>query len=113
MAMLLVLAFAGVLAFSHPAGNFPLQQYDKHLHLLAFAVITIITVWALPTVRLSLLLLGLLLLSGLTEMLQALPSVRREADWLDFAFNAIAIGMTLAIVFGLRWVVAKCTTARH
>lgn len=113
LAILLVLALAGVLVFSHPSGNFPLQQYDKHLHLLAFTGFTIITVWALPKTGLIRLLIGLVVLSGLTELLQTLPMVRREADWMDFAFNAIAICITLAIVHGLRWIGARRHAASH
>lgn len=97
LAMLTIL----VLALWPSPASLPVQTgWDKADHVLAFAVLGTIGLWAWPRVR-ARVIAGLLAYGGLIEVLQSLtPS--READWHDFVADAIGVGLAFVIVRLLR-----------
>ena len=102
--VVLALVAAIPLSVVGPAIDFPLQEYDHYLHLAAFTGMTVLVAWAYPDTQAWELFLPLVGLGAVTELVQALPGVRREADWVDFGFNVIAIVVTLDIIAVCRWI---------
>lgn len=94
MTILVVVVVMAVASFP----GWALQDFDAALHFAAFAVITGLTVLALPRVALSHIFVGLATLGGVTELLQFLPGIRRQPDWIDFAFNVFGITIMLVVV---------------
>ena len=93
-AFLLITVSVLVLALWPSPASLPVQTgWDKADHVLAFAVLGIVGLWAWPQaqVRVS---VGLLGYGGFIEVLQGMTGYR-EADWHDFAADAIGIGVAL------------------
>ena len=85
------------MAFASPSG-WPIQNYDGYLRFAAFAAISLLAVIAWPRARLSLLLVGLAILAGVTELLQFTPGISRTPSWSDFGFNMCGIAAMLGVV---------------
>ena len=101
MALTAILVLGCLIAFAGPRG-WTLQDYDGYLHFAAFAAISLLAVIASPRARLSLLLVGLAILAGVTELLQFVPNISRTPSWSDFGFNMCGIAAMLAVVAVLR-----------
>lgn len=69
--------------------HMPSTGWDKSNHLLAFAVLAVLGLWAYPG-RMALLLLCLLAYGGLIEVLQSLTP-DRFAEWADLLADALGL----------------------
>ena len=92
-------AVAGVLVMALlPAPpRLPTNPSDKIQHLIAFGVLTLL---ALPAFRgrpLAAVGLGLVALGGLIELLQTIPSLHRDGDWIDWLVDSAAVAAVLLV----------------
>ena len=74
----------------------PSTGWDKSNHMLAFAVLAVLGLWAYPG-RMAVLLLGLLAYGGLIEVLQSFTP-DRFAEWADLLADVVGllVGAVLA-----------------
>jgi len=92
--------FALVMALLPQPPRIPGEPPDKIQHIIAFATLGLLGVWAYSrTVPLQLL-LRLSLFGAAIEVLQAIPALHRDSDIFDWVADTIACG--LAIV-ALNW----------
>jgi VanZ family protein len=76
----------------------PGDPSDKILHVLAFSVLSLLAALAYP--RTSLLRLGLLLsaFGALIEIVQTIPGLGRDGDWIDWVADTAALTAVLSLV---------------
>jgi hypothetical protein len=80
-----------------------LLPWDKAQHFLVFYVLAGTASLALPASRLWRIGLVLVALGGLIELLQALPMIRRDAEWTDLAADAVGIAFAYGPMIVGRW----------
>jgi len=98
----LALIFALVMAtLPHPP-PIPNNPNDKFQHITAFAVLTGLAAWAYPRLRLTTILLGLALFGGLIELIQSIPALHRDSDFLDWLADLAAVAVVLVVAAELR-----------
>jgi hypothetical protein len=95
-------AFALLMASLPQAVALPGDPNDKLLHILAFAVLALLAAFAYPRTRLLTILAGLSLFGAMIELVQLIPALNREADWIDWAADTLATAAVLGCVFLLR-----------
>lgn len=96
-------AFALGMAVFTPSFPVPGNLSDKVQHFLAFAVLSVLGTLAYPRARFMLLLFGLVLFGGLIELVQLIPFLGRDADWVDWAVDTgTVVVMLSAIAFARR-----------
>jgi hypothetical protein len=86
-----------VAALPHPP--LPLQPPDKLLHVIAFATLTVLGCLAYPRVSLLKLALALSAFGAAIEVVQAVPALNRDSEFLDWIADAAAIAVILGLVF--------------
>ncbi|MEH6789082.1 hypothetical protein [Parasphingorhabdus sp.] len=84
---------------------------DKSNHILAFFALSLMARLLWPQARLPLLFLLLTLLGGAIELLQLAMGFGREADWLDFGADVLAIALGLLVARLLASLTRKKSTA--
>ncbi|HZF94022.1 MAG TPA: hypothetical protein VEZ20_04025 [Allosphingosinicella sp.] len=104
MTLLLRLAFWAALLFAfvmavlpHPP-NIPGSPSDKILHVTAFSVLALLAPLAYraaPLVRIGLLLSAF---GALIEIVQTVPSLHRDGDWIDWVADTAALAAVLSLV---------------
>ena len=95
-----------------PAENAPsVFAEDKSNHILAFFTLSLMARLLWPQARLPLLFLLLTLLGGAIELLQLAMGFGREADWLDFGADVLAIALGLLVARLLASLTRKSSTA--
>jgi len=99
-----VLAFV-MATLPHPP-EIPWHPEDKIQHITAFVVLTVLAIPAFPRVRLLNIVLGLSAFGGLIEIVQAIPALHRDSDWLDWLADTVAILGALGITLLLRRVLS-------
>jgi VanZ family protein len=95
-------AFALVMACLPQPFALPGDPGDKLLHIIAFAVLALLAVFAYPRTRLLAILAGLSLFGIMIELVQLIPALNRTADWIDWAADTLATAAVLVCVFLLR-----------
>ena len=100
----LALFACGLLAFvmavlRHPP-LLPGQPMDKIQHMLGFGVLGILAATGYRKVHLVYLFIALTALGGLIELVQAIPALHRDSDWLDLVADMAAslTGLAMARV---------------
>jgi VanZ family protein len=83
----------------HPP-QMPGEPNDKVQHIVAFATLSLLGSYAYPRTTLVKLLIGLSLFGALIEVVQAIPSLHRDSDVLDWLADTVAVSVVLLIV---RW----------
>ena len=89
--------FAVVMA-SLPQPPIPGDPPDTLLHILAFAVLTILARLGFPRARGWSILLGLGALGAGIEFIQAIPALNREASFTDWLVDMLAILTVLGVM---------------
>lgn len=79
----------------------PGDPSDKALHVLAFSVMAGLAAAAYPEKTTWQLLAWLCALGGGIELVQAIPSLNRDADLLDWIADTAAAGLVLVLVHPL------------
>jgi VanZ family protein len=90
-------AFAFVMAVLPQPPRLPGDPSDKILHITAFAVLAVLAAAAYRRTRIAWLLAGLSLFGALIEAVQAIPSLHRDADVIDWLADTAAAGVVLAL----------------
>ena len=94
--------FAFVMAtLPHPP-EIPWHPEDKIQHITAFVVLTVLAIPAFPRVRPLHIALSLSAFGGLIEIVQAIPALHRDSDWLDWLADSVAILGALGVTSLLR-----------
>lgn len=94
IAFWLALAFAFVMA-TLPSPPDLVETSDKFQHMAAFATLALLGSLAFP--RLPLIAVGAALLAfgALIEVVQMIPALHRDAEWLDLAADGAAVLLVL------------------
>ena len=95
-------AFALFMASWPHAPELKVASGDKILHMIAFAVLALLGAFAYPTLRLTVLLLGLSAFGSLIELIQLIPGMNRKADWRDLAADILTAAAVLGVIFVVR-----------
>jgi hypothetical protein len=103
MILLLRLAFWAAFVFAfvmavlpHPP-NVPGDPSDKVQHILAFSVLALLAALAYPrspTVRIGLFLSAF---GAVIELVQLIPSLYRDGDWIDWVADTAALSAVLSL----------------
>jgi hypothetical protein len=92
--------FALVMALiPHPV-DLPGHPNDKIQHMAAFATLGLLGSFAYPSTRRFGLIAGLSLFGAMIEVLQAIPSLHRDSDPLDWVADTVAC---IIVVYAIRW----------
>jgi VanZ family protein len=92
--------FALVMAtLPHPP-DLPGHPSDKIQHIIAFATLGALGAWAYPRTRLVRIAIGLSMFGATIELMQAIPSLHRDSDVLDWLADTAASALVLLLV---RW----------
>lgn len=100
-------AFAFVMASLPKPPQLPGDPGDKVQHIIAFAVLAVLTRLGWLKVSGWRLLAGLSAFGALIELVQAIPALNRHADWIDWMADTLAA----AAVLGLAALVRKMVPA--
>jgi VanZ family protein len=93
--------FAFGMAIIPQPPELPGEPSDKLQHVSAFLVLGALAFFAYPSTRRTSLGIGLSLFGALIEVVQAIPSLHRDSDPLDWIADTAA---ATVILIGLRWV---------
>jgi hypothetical protein len=94
-------AFAFVMAVLPHPPELPGEPSDKIQHVTAFAVLGLLGAWAFPKLRPLALVVRLSLFGAAIELAQAIPSLHRDSDVLDWIADTAACAMVLLAIY--RW----------
>lgn len=75
-----------------------LGDTDKVNHIIAFVVLSALAAWAFPRTALVAIAAAMAALGGAIEGLQAIPALKRSAEWADWRADVVAAVVTLALV---------------
>ena len=92
--------FAFVMAIIPQPPQLPGEPSDKIQHMSAFLVLGGLAFFAYPQARRLLIAAGLSLFGAFIEIVQAIPSLHRDADILDWIADTLA---AVAILLALQW----------
>ena len=91
LAFWLAASFAFVMAtLPHPPA-IPGQPSDKIQHVLAFTVLAALAFAAWPWKRWLLIVVGLSAFGALIEIVQLIPALHRDGDWIDWLADTAAV----------------------
>ena len=96
------LLFALVMASLPQPPHLPGSPSDKVQHILAFAVLAGLGSAAFPQLPKLKLLLWLSAFGALIEIVQLIPVLHRDSDWVDWLADTVAAGLVLAGAAALR-----------
>jgi uncharacterized membrane protein AbrB (regulator of aidB expression) len=96
------LLFAFVMAVLPRPPRLPGDPSDKVQHILAFAVLTVLALAAYRDARALKIGLWLALLGGAIELVQLVPMLGRDGNWVDWAADCGAVAVALLIGAPLR-----------
>ena len=96
------LAVALVMALLPQPPPLPGEPPDKVLHILAFLTLTALALAAYPTVSKLRLAVALSAFGAMIEILQMIPSLNRDAQWMDWIADTGAVLAVLALAGLLR-----------
>ena len=92
--------FAFVMAVLPHPPQLPGEPNDKVEHIIAFATLALVGSFAYFAAPIGRLLLGLSLFGALIEVVQAIPSLHRDSDVIDWVADTAAVLVVLVLV---RW----------
>ena len=94
--------FALVMAVLPHPPRLPGEPSDKLEHTVAFLTLGLLSAWAYPKTPLRQLLVRLSLFGALIELVQAIPSLNRDSDPLDWLTDSVAAAVALGIAYWWR-----------
>ena len=89
--------FAFVMATLPKPPQLPGQPSDKIHHILAFTVLVALAAAAYPRTRLLRIGLGLSAFGALIELVQTIPMLHRDAEFIDWIADTAATAIVLAL----------------
>ena len=96
--------FAVVMASLPQPPELPGQPSDKLLHIIAFAVLTLLARLAYPRAKAWQIIIGLGALGAGIEAIQAIPALGRYASLSDWLADVLAISAVLSVVAVSKWI---------
>ena len=93
----LALVFAVTMAILPHPPQLPIEPNDKFQHMLAFATLAVLASLGYPHVSRLKIGLGLVGVGAGIEVVQMIPSLHRDAEWMDLAADTCAILVMLAV----------------
>lgn len=93
----LAMAFALVMALLPKPPPIPGQPTDKIQHIVAFAMLTILSFPAYPATRWFVRFGGLTLFGAGIELGQMIPALGRSADAIDWLADSAAVAITIGV----------------
>jgi VanZ family protein len=90
--------FALVMASLPKPPRLPGDPGDKIQHIMAFLTLAALAAAAYPRVRLIKLAIGLSAFGALIEIIQLIPALNRDAEWVDWLADTLAACLVLLIV---------------
>lgn len=90
--------FAFVMAIMPHPPELPGEPNDKIQHMVAFATLGLLSVWAYARAPILRLFAGLSLYGAFIELAQAIPALNRDSDVKDWIADTVACGIVLLIV---------------
>ena len=103
----LALAFTMVMALLPKPAALPVEVGDKVQHLLAFAALSLLACLAFPRRRLIELFAAMAALGALIELLQMIPVLHRDAQFMDWVADCGASLVVLLLCQGGRWLITR------
>lgn len=97
-----ILAFV-MAALPHPP-QLPGQPSDKIMHVLAFATLGGLAACGFHRVRVALLFAALTGFGALIELVQAIPALHRDSEFIDLLAD---MGAALVALIATRWMAAR------
>ena len=94
--------FAFVMAVLPHPPEVPGHPNDKVQHVAAFASLALLGSFAYPKTSLARLLIGLSLFGAFIEVVQAIPILHRDCEFLDWVADTIAAVVVLWVVWWRR-----------
>ena len=94
----LALVFALVMALLPQPPALPGTPSDKTQHMIAFAVLSLLAALAYPQLRLGEIFIAMAALGALIEVLQLIPALGRDAEFVDWVADCAASLAVLALV---------------
>ena len=91
------LAFAFVMAVLPQPPQLPGGPSDKVQHILAFTVLAALAAAAYPRTRLLTIGIALCAFGALIELVQTIPMLHRDGDYVDWIADTLAVAVVLAI----------------
>ncbi|WP_404482368.1 hypothetical protein [Novosphingobium sp. BL-52-GroH] len=91
------LVFAFTMAVIPHPPQFPGEPGDKLQHMAAFSTLAVLGVLGYPGVPKLKVALGLVALGAGIEIVQMIPSLHRDAEWLDLLADTCAILVMLGV----------------
>jgi VanZ family protein len=91
-------AFSLVMAVLPHPPRLPVEPGDKVEHIAAFLTLGLLSAWAYPRTPLLQLLIRLSLFGALIELVQAIPSLGRDSDPLDWLADTVAAALVLLAI---------------
>jgi VanZ family protein len=95
-------AFALAMAIIPHPPHIPGEPNDKIEHIAAFLTLGLMSAWAYPGTLLLQLLIRLSLFGAVIELIQAIPSLNRDSDPVDWIADTLAAAVALGIAAWLR-----------
>ena len=92
--------FAFVMAVLPHPPHVPGEPSDKIQHVAAFATLGLLGAWAYARAPLLRIAIGLSLFGALIELVQAIPTLNRDSDVIDWVADTVAAALVLLAV---RW----------
>jgi hypothetical protein len=86
-----------VMALLPAPPKLPTDPSDKVQHILAFATLSLLALAAFRRTPLLAIGLGLTAFGGLIELLQLIPALHRDSDWIDWMVDTGAVAVVLLI----------------
>lgn len=90
--------FAFVMAVLPHPPELPGHPQDKVQHVVAFVTLAALGAWAYPRTMLTSLLIRLSLFGAVIEAAQAIPTLHRDSDVLDWIADTVAAGLVLLAI---------------
>ena len=91
LAFWLAAAFAFVMATLPRPPALPGQPSDKVQHVIAFSVLTVLAFTAWPWKCWLRIVIGLSAFGALIEIVQLIPALHRDGDWMDWLADTAAV----------------------
>ena len=92
------LAFAVTMAVLPHPPQLAGEMNDKFQHMMAFATLAVLAVLAYPGMSKIRIALSLVAVGAGIEIVQMIPVLHRDAEWMDLAADTCAILVMLAVV---------------
>lgn len=91
------LGFTIVMALLPQPPSLPVEASDKTMHMIAFAVLSLLAAVAFPRRQLLVLFAWMAALGALIEVLQMIPSLHRDAELGDWVADCVASLVALVL----------------